>query len=72
MTGIDETQTVSDVMRRWPATVAVFVRRRMACPGCAMAGFMTVAAAAREYRLPPAELLAELRAVARGQGAVRP
>lgn len=52
--------TVAEVMDRWPASVGVFNRRRMACPGCVMAPFMTVAEAARSYGLPPAELAADL------------
>lgn len=51
---------VAEVMQRWPSTVAVFVRRRMACPGCALSPFITVAEAARAYGLPAAELLVEL------------
>jgi len=45
----------------FPATVGVFVARRMACPGCAMAPFETVAEAARAYHLPADELVADLR-----------
>jgi hybrid cluster-associated redox disulfide protein len=52
--------TVDDVMARWPETVPVFHRRRMACPGCVMAPFMTVAEAARSYAQPEDELAADL------------
>ncbi len=52
--------TVDDVMTRWPDTVPVFHRRRMACPGCVMAPFMTVAEAARSYAQSEDELAAEL------------
>lgn len=38
------------------------MRRRMACPGCAMAPFMTLAEAAATYRLDPQRLLAEIEA----------
>lgn len=51
---------VADVMERWPQTVLVFNRRRMACPGCAMAPFMTVAEAARSYDLPAEDLARDL------------
>jgi hybrid cluster-associated redox disulfide protein len=54
---------VADVMNRWPETVPVFVLRRMACPGCVMAQFMTIADAAKEYGLHPAEFAVDLRAV---------
>jgi hybrid cluster-associated redox disulfide protein len=40
----------------------VFVRRRMACPGCAMAPFMTLAEAAASYGLDPQQLVSELEA----------
>jgi len=57
---------IATVLERWPATVAVFLHRRMACPGCTMAPFMTVGEAAESYGIPRADLLAELRAAARG------
>ena len=61
--------TVAEVMDRWPVSVGVFNRHRMACPGCVMAPFMTVAEAANAYGLPPAELAADL-VEAIGSGAV--
>jgi hybrid cluster-associated redox disulfide protein len=51
---------VADIMARWPACTAVFVRRGMACPGCVMAPMMTLEEAAAAYRLDPADLLAEI------------
>jgi hybrid cluster-associated redox disulfide protein len=51
---------VAEVMERWPVSVGVFNRRRMACPGCVMAPFMTVAEAAISYGLSPEELEADL------------
>lgn len=45
------------------AAVMVFMRHRMACPGCLMAPFMTVAEAAASYRVDPQRFLAELEAV---------
>jgi hybrid cluster-associated redox disulfide protein len=53
---------LSEVMRRRPQTVGVFVALRMACPGCAMSPFETVAEAAAEYGLDTQELLARLGA----------
>lgn len=52
--------SVQDVMDTWPRTVPVFVRHRMACPGCALAQFMTVTEAALEYKLEPAALTVDL------------
>lgn len=58
---------VADSMTRWPQTIPVFLRRRMNCPGCPMAPFMTAAEAAREYELEPDALAGELaRAIAEG------
>jgi hybrid cluster-associated redox disulfide protein len=52
---------VGETMRAHPATTAVFLRRRMHCPGCHMSAFMTVRAAAANYGLCIDELVAELR-----------
>ncbi len=52
--------TVQEVMDRWPATVAVFNARRMACPGCAVAPFTTVAECAASYGIDASELAREL------------
>ena len=52
---------LQDTLDRRPATVRVFVARRMACPGCSMAPFETVADAADAYHLGRDELLADLR-----------
>lgn len=61
--------TVARVMELWPATVGVFLRRRMACPGCLMAGFMTVREAAGSYDLDPDALLDDLRRAAQDEAA---
>jgi hybrid cluster-associated redox disulfide protein len=53
---------VSTALATSVAVVNVFVRRRMACPGCAMAPFMTLAEAATAYRIDPQMLLAEVQA----------
>lgn len=62
-----ESMIVAEVMNCWPQTVPVFVRHRMACPGCVMAPFMTVAEASKEYGLDAeifaAELTAEIRLI---------
>lgn len=43
--------TVDQVLTRWPQTIAIFLHHRMACAGCAMAPFETVAEAAAIYHL---------------------
>jgi hybrid cluster-associated redox disulfide protein len=60
MTDRIETMVVGELMTQWPDTVPVFIRHRMACPGCVMAPFMTVREAAHEYGLDPAALAGEL------------
>lgn len=57
--------TVEEVLERWPALARVFVRRRMACVGCAMARFERLSDVARIYGVPPATLVAALRRAAR-------
>lgn len=63
-TGIDPNQSVDDVMRRWPATIAVFIRHRMSCVGCPFGMFHSVAESSAQYKIPPAQLLHELNAAA--------
>jgi hybrid cluster-associated redox disulfide protein len=46
---IDSSQTVAQVLRQWPASAAVFVRRGMACVGCSMAPFETLVEVASAY-----------------------
>ncbi|NJO82146.1 MAG: DUF1858 domain-containing protein [Blastochloris sp.] len=55
-------QTVAELLANWPATIAVFLRRRMACVGCVMARFETLHEAAASYHIPTDELRAEIRA----------
>jgi hybrid cluster-associated redox disulfide protein len=52
---------VADILNRWPPTQQVFLRHRMACLGCEMAGFETLASAAEIYHLPLERLIAELQ-----------
>lgn len=60
-----ERMILRDLMDGWPQTVPVFVRRRMNCPSCLMAPFMTVSEAAREYGYAPEELARDLARVIR-------
>jgi hybrid cluster-associated redox disulfide protein len=57
--------TVGETLRAFPATTAVFLRRRMHCPGCHMAAFMTLREAAATYDIAAEDLLADLRAAMR-------
>jgi hybrid cluster-associated redox disulfide protein len=65
---IDFGMTVDDVMRRWPATIRVFIDFRLRCVGCPIGGFHTVADACREHGVEPAALLAALREAASAAG----
>ena len=62
--GITPDQTVGAIMQRWPGTIAVFLRHGMACVGCPMARFHTLAEASTEYAVPLGILLEELAAAA--------
>jgi len=55
--------TVAEVLARWPQTIPVFMRHRMACVGCAMAPFETLAEVAAIYDLDLKTLLSELEQV---------
>lgn len=54
--------TMAELMRERPAVVPVLLRRGLACPGCAMAPFMTVREAAEAYGLELDALLDDLAA----------
>lgn len=65
LSGPSASDLVEDVLERWPRTLAVFLKHRMACPGCPMARFQTVAEVADDYGLDAAALLDEFaRAIA--------
>ena len=53
--------TVQDILDTYPHTVETFVRYGMACAGCTLSRFDTVAEAAAIYRLDLERLLADLR-----------
>jgi hybrid cluster-associated redox disulfide protein len=65
---IEFTTLVDDVMRRWPATIRVFLDYRMHCVGCPIACFHTVDDACREHNVDRESFLSDLRKVA-AQGA---
>ncbi|TBW33775.1 DUF1858 domain-containing protein [Siculibacillus lacustris] len=61
---IDPESVVDDVMRRWPATIAVFLANRMHCIGCPVGRMHTIAEACAEHALDRATVLAQLAAAA--------
>src|SRR5262245_13649048 len=50
----------ADVMRRWPATIRVFLDFRMGCVGCPIASFHDIGDACREHGTDQAAFLAAL------------
>jgi hybrid cluster-associated redox disulfide protein len=55
--------TVAEVLARWPPTISVFRSHRMACIGCAMSPFETLAEVAVIYDLELSCFLSELEQV---------
>jgi hybrid cluster-associated redox disulfide protein len=56
---------ISEVLAQWPATADVFHKHAMACVGCVVAPFYTIADAASVYSLPEETFIAELSEVIR-------
>lgn len=46
-----EALTVEDILTRWPETVSFFVKERLGCVGCDVAGFCTLDDVAQAYCL---------------------
>jgi hybrid cluster-associated redox disulfide protein len=67
---IDPDMSLDEIMRRWPATVSVFMKNRMSCVGCPIASFHTIVDAAEEYHLDEGQFAEEL-ALARDGSAKR-
>lgn len=53
--------TVAEVLARWPQTIPVFIRHRMACVGCTIAPFETLIEVADIYQLELDSFLQELQ-----------
>ncbi len=58
---IDTAESVDDVMRRWHATIRVFLDHGMHCVGCPIARFHTVDDACREHEVDHPAFLDDLR-----------
>jgi hybrid cluster-associated redox disulfide protein len=61
--------TMAELLEECPAAGPVLARRGMACVGCVMAPFETVAEAALAYGADPAELLREVTGAPRDRRA---
>jgi len=55
---------LTEIFRRWPQVAPVFWRHGVACVGCPIAPFHTIADTCAEYRLDEAGFRAEIRAAA--------
>jgi hybrid cluster-associated redox disulfide protein len=60
---VEFTTLVDDVMRRYPATIRVFLDYKMHCVGCPIACFHTVDDACREHGVDRESFLRDLRIV---------
>jgi hybrid cluster-associated redox disulfide protein len=58
---------VSEIMRRWPATIGVFIDLGMHCVGCPIGMFHTLMEAAEEHRIGFDRLVAEVSAAIDGE-----
>jgi hybrid cluster-associated redox disulfide protein len=55
-----ENMSMDEIMRAWPATIAVVIRHHMLCVGCPIAAFHTVADACREHGIDKAALIRDI------------
>ncbi|TIW41449.1 MAG: DUF1858 domain-containing protein, partial [Mesorhizobium sp.] len=51
---------VDEIMRKWPATVAVALSYKMLCVGCPIGTFHTVTEACHEHQINETDFLADL------------
>lgn len=63
-----EEVSVSEIMTRWPDTMAVFIRHNMFCIGCAIAPFHTVAEACTAHALDAVIICTDLNRVIAASG----
>lgn len=64
---IGRDMVVDEIMRKWPATVAVMLSYRMLCVGCPIGTFHTVAEACREHRIDETRFILDLESAVRGE-----
>ena len=65
---IESTMSAEDLMKKWPATIEVFVRHRMACVGCPASAFHDIATCCEEYGLSLIDFMIELEQAAARTG----
>ncbi|CAN7585582.1 DUF1858 domain-containing protein [Mesorhizobium amorphae] len=67
LSSIGRDMVVDEIMRKWPATVAVMLSYRMLCVGCPIGTFHTVAEACREHRIDETRFILDLESAVRGE-----
>ena len=70
--GISPDMPVDEIMRRWPATIRVFLRRQMLCVGCPIGTFHTIAEACAEHGVSEEVLSLELLSAIGDRGEPEP
>jgi len=63
----DPDMPISEVMKRWPQTIRVFLHYNMKCTGCMVNPFHTILNACQEYGLCPEQFELELIQVTDGK-----
>jgi hybrid cluster-associated redox disulfide protein len=64
----DLEMSLDEIMRRWPATIGVFIRHGMLCVGCPIGIFHNVRDACDAHAVNRARFEDELRVVIGGDG----
>jgi hybrid cluster-associated redox disulfide protein len=57
MIDINSETSVSELVREHPLVIPIFLKHQMACVGCSMSAFETLAEAARVYNIPAEEFI---------------
>jgi hybrid cluster-associated redox disulfide protein len=52
--------SISELLEKWPAAIPIFLKHHMACPGCGMSNFETLASAAEIYHISLQQLIPEI------------
>ncbi len=67
LSSIGRDMVVDEIMRKWPATVAVMLSYRMLCVGCPIGTFHTLAEACREHEIDETRVILDLESAVRGE-----
>ncbi len=67
LSSIGRDMVVDEIMRKWPATVAVMLSYRMLCVGCPIGTLHTLAEACREHEIDETSFILDLESAVRGE-----